>query len=449
MPDNTDNEIPPQRPEWTRWDSDQINEFLDENASLCESCESTRLLRRVDAPAYAHDTEYYWYSTVLRRRYEGDNDVVFSREILNGIHNWTSSVHMDVEFEALGSSYDFLCDDCYDERCRDENEAQENTSSDYVHSYGYRPSPIFFDVDASTGVITNRRIFTPEGREGKFSPASYENSTRVQFPVCGFELETSDENGELSYNDCARYINDMCGSYLYMKEDGSVSDGFEIVTHPHTLSAYNKRQELWDALNYIRGRGWRSWKSSSSCGLHIHINNASFGTVGHAMMFLKFIFANRDPLVRFAGRDSSYARFDYDSFVQRQIHVGWHDNGSPRYKDGSVADVVKKRALNDNRYLAVNAQNANTYELRFFKGSLNPKTVRACLEFTFALHEYTKGLTSHDVLVNRALTWRPFLAFIRSKSKEGDEFAYRHLYDRLLLSSRNPDSEFISSHQDD
>jgi len=446
MPDNETEIQPPERPESLSWTWDEWSKWISDTAYCCESCEETRLLTYVsDRPAYANPDdrgERHWYSTRIRYGAGGEGDVLIPERVVTRMDYISTDFHRSVEFENLGSHYDYLCDSCYGSLC----EQDEQRSSSYVHSYGYRPTPMFFD--AVGGVVRERDIMTPAGASGKRSEASYNGRTREQFPVFGFELEMSDEHEELDYDECASFLNDRIGSFSYLKEDGSVGNGFELVTHPHTLNAYNLRTELWDALNYVRENGWRSWKSSSSCGLHIHINTASFHTVGHAMMFLKFIFANRDPLVRFAGRDSTYARFDYDSFVQRHVHTGWNDNGSPTYELASVADVVKRKQVNDNRYLAVNAQNSHTYELRFFRGSLNPKTVRACLEFTQSLHDYTSRLTSHDVLVNRALTWRPYLAFVRSQSKN-DDFKYRNLYERLLTARRNPDMEFINSEQDD
>ena len=445
MPANEETEIPP-RPEHLSWDTEQVEQYISDNAYTCDECSDTRLLTQVPRPDYALANEgRWWYSLRLRHGAGSDGDIIFPQRMLDQLDYIGFSHHRGVEFENLGSHYDYLCEGCYDYLCDRDSEA-ETDSSEFVHSYGYRPNPMFFVAVEDT--VRERDIETPAGLAGKRSEASYNGRVREQFPVLGFELEMSDEEGDFTYSDCASYLNDRIGSFAYLKEDGSVGNGFELVTHPHTLDAYNLRSELWSALDYIRAHGWRSWKSSSSCGLHIHINTASFHNVGHAMMFLKFIYSNRDPLVYFAGRDSSYARFDYDSFVQRQIHTGWNDNGSPIYTNGSVADVVKRKAVNDNRYLAVNAQNSNTYELRFFKGSLNPKTVRACLEFTYSLHDYTSRLTSHDVLVKRALTWAPYLAFVRSQSKTND-FKYRHLYERLLSPRRNTDVGFINSEQDD
>ena len=443
MPDN-ETEIPPvPRPEHLEWDSSRVDEYISEYARTCDECNDVRLLTQVTQPEYANDNECWWYSTRLYHGAGRGEDIIFPQRMLDMLDYVGFSYHRSVEFENLGSHYDYLCEGCYESLCEQD---EERAGSEHVHSYGYRPAPMFFV--AVDGVVRERDILTPAGIAGKRSEASLNGRTREQFPVFGFELEMSDEGGDLEYNDCASYLHNRVGHFAYLKEDGSVGNGFELVTHPHTLDAYNLRTELWSALDHIRENGWRSWKSSSSCGLHIHVNTASFHNVGHAMMFLKFIFANRDPLVRFAGRDSSYARFDYDSFVQRQVHAGWNDNGSPIYENASVADVVKRKQVNDNRYLAVNAQNSHTYELRFFRGSLNPKTVRACLEFVQSLHDYTGGLTSHDVLVNRALTWRPYLAFVRSQSKN-ENFKYRNLYNRLLSARRNPDTEFINSEQDD
>jgi len=444
MPANEETEIPPsQRPEHLSWDTEQVEEYISDNAYTCDECSDARLVTRVSRPDYANDDEHRWYSLRLRHGAGRDGDIIFHGDMLEMLDRISFTHHRNVEFENLGSHYDWLCDGCYESLCERDNEC-DSTESSYVHSYGYRPSPIFFAVVNDS--VQPSRILTPAGLLGKHSPAN--EGHRIQRPALGFELEMSNEDDQFSYGNCAEYLHNRCSDFSYMKEDGSVSNGFELVTHPHTIDAYEMRQELWDSLNVIRAKGWRSWKSDSSCGLHIHINRASFETVIHGMLFLKFIYENRVPLVRFAGRDSSYARFSYNEFVQEHIYDGHDINGMVIYRKANVGDVVKKKLTNDNRYLAVNAQNNNTFELRFFRGSLNPNTVRACLQFTFALHEYTRKLTSHDAVALRALEWRSFLSFIKRSSAD-ENFQYRHLYDRLRVAGRNMDSQFITSENDD
>lgn len=459
MPEQVETPEVPPIPDWVSWDDTQTVEYASENAPTCNHCESIQLVREIrpsnlpsnirnNPELSAHD----WVHVVGDRGAGRDGDVPLLRwEHLDGA-DFTVSSECDTYFEYLdgGTSYDYLCGNCYDELNDSNNEAQSdyeaeyNDRTEYVHDYGYRPRTSFFNVIDNRVESMRFAVLSEVGRKGVLSPASYNGDTHVQEPYFGFELEMTRQSSGFTVDDAARYLHDRTENFAYMKWDGSVDHGFELVTHPHTLEAYNARTELWDALDFLRSRGWRSWNSDSSCGLHIHINNASFSSVGHAMRFLMFVYKNREPLVRFAGRDSHYARFDFNQFVQREVHVGWNDDGSAKFAVGTVADVVKKKQVNDSRYLAVNCQNTHTYELRFFRGNMNPNAVRACLEFVAALHEYTEHLTSHDCLVNRALTWRPFLAFVRRKSAE-DNFRYRRLYDRLTLSRRNGDNGFINT----
>lgn len=446
-------ETPPDVPHWYNWTMEETREALEVeceegNLAVCECCDSTILLRAVRRPSFAdmtRDEDRSWVTTQVHRTV--DSDPLYRLDWVRfENYGWTTQWFRDVEYNNIDENYQYICQNCHEERSYEDDQNSES-ESDYVHDYGFRPRVTFFTADAF-GEITSSRYATlaPAGLAGKHSPASLNEGSAVQIPYFGFELEMTRERSDIGVNQAARYIYERLGSDTvgYMKWDGSVDGGFELVTHPHTLEAYNSRTELWGVLEHLRENGWRSWRSSSSCGLHIHINNASFVTAGHAMRFLLFVYRNREPLVRFAGRDSSYARFDYDSFVQSSHLVGYDDNGDAIWRRGSLMDIVKKKTVNEGRYMAVNCQNNNTYELRFFKGNMNSLAVRACLEFVHALHAYTEGLTSHDCLVNRALTWRPFLAFVKRKSAE-DNFPYRRLYERLLLGNRNGDNGFLNT----
>jgi hypothetical protein len=95
--------------------------------------------------------------------------------------------------------------------------------------------------------------------------------------------------------------------------------------------------------------------------------------------------------------------------------------------------------MHDNRYLALNAQNSHTYELRFFRGNMRPKVVLACLEFVFALHEYTRNLDAHSVVAQDSLKWEKFHAWLRQYATlSGDNFRYGNLVARLSEARRNP-----------
>lgn len=454
----TGTEVPPPIPEWVYWDEEHTREQLDE-APACDCCGERRIVRWTVQPTFIfpvgvaepHEPmeDFQWVRiTGVRnsRNAYRDGDILLRREWLYD-DNFCSNGSFNVAFNNIDESYDYMCEGCYEDRSEADHESEsvdeDNESSEYVHSYSYRPRTMFFDMSASNGVERSYSLNTVDGDKGKRSPASQYGNSPIQKPFCGFELEMSNEGSSLGYGAAAQYLAERTNSYAYMKEDGSVSNGFELVTHPHTLDAYQNRLDMWSALDYLRGHRWRSWSSSSSCGLHVHINNSSFVDVGHAMRFLKFIYSNKSPLVAFAGRDSSYSRFNFDEFVTRQIHAGWNEDGSMKFETQNLSHVVKKSQVNQGRYLAVNAINEHTYELRFFRGSMRPTTVLACLEFTFALHEYTQTLTSHDCVAKRALTWRAFLAFVRNRSGKQEDFPYRNLLTRLKMANRNPETGFL------
>ena len=122
-------------------------------------------------------------------------------------HYYTNCSHCNALIELDDAYYEngaCYCHECY----------QEEIERKSIHSYGYKPDPIFY------------------GEGERF---------------LGVELEI-DDGGRDYYN--ARQIlnlaNEEC-EHIYIKEDGSLSDGFEIVSHPMTLD-YHKDDMNWEEI---------------------------------------------------------------------------------------------------------------------------------------------------------------------------------------------------------
>lgn len=63
---------------------------------------------------------------------------------------------------------------------------------------------------------------------------------------------------------------------IYIKCDGSLDDGMEIVTHPMSLD-YHLEKFCWDALTARAIKlGYRSHQTST-CGLHVHVSRDGLG----------------------------------------------------------------------------------------------------------------------------------------------------------------------------
>lgn len=262
----------------------------------------------------------------------------------------------------------YTCYEC-DDQYWDGN--GHDCESEFIHDYSYRPIPQFFGA-------------------GKYH--------------LGFELEVEAKDSSRRHG--ASIATDSLGSRAYLKSDGSLNDGFEIVTHPHTLEKYQHDFE-WSTLKALRREGFRSW-DTSTCGLHVHISRTAFGDSegdyshqilsrqSHELRFMKLIYDNQRQVERIAGRsENHYAQFS---------------------DKGKLVAKVKHGNQTDGRYSAVNTENDDTLEVRVFRGSLRKERVLSALEFVTACTEYTRALPVSGK--NRALSWLRFTAYVSNNEEK-------------------------------
>jgi len=244
----------------------------------------------------------------------------------------------------------------------------------------------------------------------------------------GIELEMEIRDGDLSAS--SEYVMEMMGDFTYLKEDSSIGSGgykgFEMVSHPATLDYFTNNKNLWTTLDYLkRVHTARSW-DAKSCGLHIHINRAGFKSGAHTHRFLSLIYKNSDKMMKLGGRKSTYAKFNdvykYDEFDRPYF---------------TLADKVAhpSNAMTE-RYSAVNTQNENTLELRFFRGTMNPDGVLSAIQLAHATVEYTRNLTISDVKMG-ALSWEWFADWIQANNGLYPELYMRmSRVDKLVIDSK-------------
>lgn len=278
-------------------------------------------------------------------------------------------------------------DSCYCENCRErvaswcnecdhyeyhDDMCNSRGSSDYVHSYSYKPDPEFHGVSDS----------------------------HLHF---GIELEVEAHTGDYAWG--AELVDTNWNEFVYLKEDSSLEFGFEIVTHPATLE-YFQNEVDWSVLDTLRQGGFRSW-SAGSCGLHVHIDRRAFSNRTHLLAFTYLI--NRNPSLcrHIAGRNSHYGIVSESSKIDNVLTV------KNRYRDARGGD----------RYNAVNLQNLHTVEIRMFKGSLKPERVRSGIQFCHAAIEYTREIRSGST-ATIMLKPEEFCSWVRKQGKYPDLVSY-------------------------
>jgi hypothetical protein len=183
-------------------------------------------------------------------------------------------------------------------------------------------------------------------------------------------------------------------TYCLMEEDGSLDNGFEMVTAYTGLDVHKAQ------LQYFKNRtaGLTS-HDTSTCGLHVHVCKSSMTTLHAAKMVLFINDPDNIGLVKTIARrsDASYSKIKNKKDDKHWLRDSVH---SSKDKDEQI------RRLNADRYEALNFKNDRTIEFRLFKGTLKYETMIACLEFSFACWHFTASASTSE------LTTSKFLEFI-------------------------------------
>lgn len=250
-------------------------------------------------------------------------------------------------------------------------------------------------------------------RDGSYIPHYHSSKRKVQKKgvgdlYFGFELEV--EKGKKCNSTLKEAMEEIqeinkFDDYLFFEDDGSLSNGFEMVSNPMTWDFIQEKKSLLKTiLKTCLRSGLRSYKYNS-CGFHIHLSKDAF-TTPHLYKFLKLIYENKDKIEMVAQRfNNCNARFD--------------DKESEE-----LEKILKRKAENkDNagagRYQAVNLENSDTIELRFYKGNLFYNSVMKNLESAKAFYEFTKLKTP------KKITWNNFVKFVYENKVE---YKYLHKF---------------------
>ena len=286
----------------------------------------------------------------------------------------------------VGTDAQPLCQDCFDdhfERCTTCNALirrgdtyyrgdtpycaecyQSVGCGDEIMSYYFKPTPIFYGE--------GKRFF-------------------------GVELEI---DGAGEDNDNAAeilHIANVERPLVYCKHDGSLDDGFEIVTHPMTLDFHLHNMPWEQIVEEAKKLGYTSHQAGT-CGLHVHVNRNAFGETevqqdAVIARILYFVEKNWEELLKFSRRTQS----QLDQWAAR---YGYKDQ--PK----ELLDHAKKSA-HAGRYTSVNLTNKNTIEFRIFRGTLKHNTLIATLQLLDRICDVALFMSDEQV---KAMSWTTFVS---------------------------------------
>jgi len=257
----------------------------------------------------------------------------------------------------------------------DEDERSEGPNISLIRNYSYKPTTEFISMPYDAKEV----------------------------PFFGLELEVERmDKSETSRGDMAKKIENKA---WYFKNDGSLNNGFEIVTHPLTFSYIkHSAKDFESALNELSCNAYNSY-NANTCGMHIHISKKAFGT-WQLYKFMKFFAENVPFIVAISQRKM-------DKLVQ-WANIEDNDDNTLMYK-------AKKKEGNSARYVAINLQNYSTIEVRIFRGTLNFNSFMKNIEFIHALYMFTKEckiitLDSFKEYISNSCEYSNLKKFIKLKN---------------------------------
>lgn len=190
----------------------------------------------------------------------------------------------------------------------------------------------------------------------------------------GVELEVDVKEGERptyrqrALNRIDRITN---SNRVYFNDDCSLRNGFEIISRPHTIEAFNEIPwgEIMDAC---KENGFSS-HDAGTCGLHFHFSRLMFGddedtqddNIAKLVQFFEFYW---DDIVKVSRREGNQLRWcNKKGYVSKK----------------RIKDYVKEKYGGHDE--AINNSNRDTVEIRVMRGTLNIDTFNASLDFLLTL----------------------------------------------------------------
>lgn len=248
---------------------------------------------------------------------------------------------------------DYYCDDCVDDH------EQEGDYDDRIRSYHSFSSWVKYKSENEVNTIAN--------------PLEYIGSE--------IELEPKGDHKMKSLLDAMeKYLNAIVAT------DGSLNyGGVEIITHPETFKYKQEHKENYkqffkkvEELEY--GHDYHS-------GLHFHVSRPNNEVISRIIVILESF---KDEIKTLSRRDGN---FGYSRFLSDTC--GNNEKQKVKYQSKKWLEENYVEDRYHDRYSALNLQNRNTIEFRFFNGANNFEEFWGALQF---IHNIMK--IAHDTRID-------------------------------------------------
>jgi len=244
-----------------------------------------------------------------------------------------------------------------------------STGTVTIHSHLYKPATIFYG----------------EGR------------------LYGVELEV-DKGGKSESNamqilQLANVENEL----LYIKQDSSIKDGFELISHPMSYSFHRDNMPWDEILTKVGQLGYLS-DGAEMCGYHVHVERSAFGDnmAEQDENIAKILFFVEEHWQKF---------LIFSRRTEAQMERWCRNYGQ---RDTATSLLHHAKNVDWSKYRCINLLSMDTVEFRFFKGTLSYNVFISAIQLIDELCEMVLTLTLDEVL---DLSWEGFVGRINCSDK--------------------------------
>lgn len=211
-----------------------------------------------------------------------------------------------------------------------------------------------------------------------FHPDMPQDATKPLY--IGMEVEVSlDHHYSPTSTPVVEWRNNTPEDLIFFKSDSSVTNGFEMVTHP-MQPEWALKNMPWGWLDMLAAY---AKPTDESTGTHIHVNKEAF-TPTHLWKFMQIHFRLADFCGLVGGRGTTAA---YGKLVSSSR------SGPQKQRKDLMSIVKKKGAIQDyDRSIGLNVQNEYTIEMRYMRGGTSVAEMKKNIQWALALYEFSDQL---------------------------------------------------------
>lgn len=369
----------------------------DEGGEICEGC-SENYITCCNCDNIIHKDNAIWDEGGYNVYCESCYDDIFTR-----------CVRCDCEIERdnayIGEDdNEYYCNDCYNDNytsCENCGDYHHFDNMTYIDEYdGYYCENCYAEFMEGNVIkgYHNRDIpITLKYLDTEI----LEGMTKDDLIYFGTETEVENKGGSISNNEMARKIRQEFRELeLVFEEDGSLNNGFEIISQPMTMNYIKANKDKFKKMfEMLQENGFAS-HDTRTCGLHIHFSRVAFKDDEEKCLQKLALFFDtfKEEIKTFSRRkDFNWCSFASDNMKNSSINDRYLKSG-----------LVLKDYYKDNasHHIAINNGNTNTIEIRIFKGTLKFETYMASLEFVNNLILSIKNKNTRKISFNNVINYK-------------------------------------------